>query len=291
MLPIALLDCRTVDMRCTYLGGVRPINTDGILAPDFGGYVIGLVMGIYDRDWYKEDAKQRFRASSSLKARRENKLRSEFERYTSSFTKTKKAAYVGSRSNLTSVLIWLGLGALCFALFSWLSAPKISVAGDRVEVVVPMAQDGHHYIDGVLNGKQIRFLIDTGASYVSIGGNLAAQLGMFSGKPTKFETANGSVIGQLFDNQSIRVGGLATPPLTVGVMPNSPNAALLGQNFLRHVEMVQVDKVLILRGRYAGINSITSMSSSVKMAIFAGLVLLFLAWLSSFVIRGARANR
>ncbi len=246
-------------------------------------------MGIYDRDWYKKEAKQRFQSSSSLKAHRENKIRSKFEQYTNSFPGA-KGNQTGHKSFLTNVLIWLGLGALCFSLFTWTSAPKVSVTSDQIEIAISKAQDGHHYIDGVLKGKQIRFLIDTGATYVSIGGNLAAQLGLLSGKPTKFETANGTVIGQLFENQSIKVSGLTTPPLTIGVMPNSPNAALLGQNFLRHVELLQIDDKLILRGRNDGFASPSPMIARAKVSMYTGLALLLLAWLSSFLLKGSRRH-
>jgi aspartyl protease family protein len=244
-------------------------------------------MGIYDRDWYKDEAKKRFQSSSGLKVHRESKVRSKFEQYTQSFTRG-KGDHTGHNSFLTTALIWLGWGVLSFALFTWISAPKVSIVGNQVEIVISNAQDGHHYIDGVLNGKQIRFLIDTGASYVSIGGDLAAQLGLLSGKPTKFETANGSVIGQLFESQSVRVGGLAIPPLTIGVMPNSPNTAVLGQNFLRHVELLQVDNKLILRGRSAGLASLSPMIARAKTLMYAGLALLLLAWLSSFLFKGSR---
>jgi len=247
-------------------------------------------MGIHDRDWYREDAKQRFQSSPSLKARRENKVRSKFDNYSDSFSQA-KAGQIGQNSLLTNALIWLGLGALCFALFTWISAPKVSVTGNQVEVIIPKAQDGHHYIDGFLNGKQIRFLIDTGASYVSVGGNLAAQMGLLAGKPTKFETANGSVIGQLFENQAIKVSGLAIPPLTIGVMPNSPNTALLGQNFLSHVELLQVDNKLILRGRNTGFATPSPMTARAKSSMYVGLVLLFLAWLSSFAFKGSKRIR
>ena len=246
-------------------------------------------MGIYDRDWYKEDAKQRFQSSPGLKVRRESKVRSKFEQYTNSFSRA-NGNQPEHNPFLTNALIWLGLGALCLSLFIWASTPKVSVTGNQVEVVIPKAQDGHHYVDGVLNGKQLRFLIDTGASYVSIGGNLAAQMGLISGKPTKFETANGSVIGHLFENQSIKVSGLATPPLTVGVMPNSPNTALLGQNFLRHVELLQVDNKLILRGRNAGLAAPPTMNSGAKTSMYAGLALLFAAWLSSFLKKRSRRH-
>lgn len=247
-------------------------------------------MGIYDRDWYKEDAKQRFQSSSGLKAKREKKVRSKLEKYTESFSSTKTHRTV-PKSFITNILIWLGLGALCFSLFTWVSAPKVTMTGNTVEVVIPKAQDGHHYIDGVLNGKSIRFLIDTGASYVSIGGNIATELGLLSGKPTKFQTANGTVIGQLFDEQYLNVSGLAVPALTVGVMPNAPNTALLGQNFLRHVELLQVDNKLVLRGHSIGGRSQNQLSKRAKSAMYGGFFLLFLAWLSSLLFTNHRRVR
>ncbi len=244
-------------------------------------------MGIYDRDWYKEEAKKRYQSSPNLKAQRESKVRSAFERYSNAIPR-ERSTQTGRKAFLTYVLIWLGLGTLCFSLFTWISAPKISATENQVEVVIPRSQDGHHYIEGVLNGRQIRFLIDSGASYVSIGGNLAAQMGLFSGVPTEFKTANGSVIGQLFENQSINVSGLAIPPLTVGVMPNLQNSALLGQNFLRHVELHQVGNKLILRGRNTGLAALSPMNARAKTSMYVGLALLLLAWSSSFLLKGRR---
>lgn len=246
-------------------------------------------MGIDNRDWYKDDARRRFRASSALKAQRESEVRSKLDRFTQALPKGK--AHPGQRGAwFSAILLWLGLGTLGFAFFTWLTAPKVTVAGSRVEVIIPKAPDGHHYIDGVLNGKRLRFLIDTGASYVAIGANLAADAGLLAGKPTRFETANGPVIGQLFEQQSIQIGGLATPPLTVSVMPNAPNAALLGQNFLRHVEMLQVDNKLVLRGRYAG-QPVPPAIASAKTLMYAGLAMLFVAWLASFMFRNGRDSR
>ena len=77
----------------------------------------GIVMGIYDRDWYKEEAKKRFQVSPSLKARRENKIRSAFEQYTNSVPQA-TGNRTGRNSLLTYALVWLGLGALCFSLFT-----------------------------------------------------------------------------------------------------------------------------------------------------------------------------
>jgi hypothetical protein len=71
-------------------------------------------------------------------------------------------------------------------------------------------------------------------------------------------------------------------------MPNSPNTALLGQNFLRHVELVQVDNMLILRDRIAGFAPPSSMNAKAMNAMHSGLALPFLAWLSSFLLKRLR---
>ena len=244
-------------------------------------------MATYDRDRAKENAKRRYQSPPSEKAQRESDVRARFERYTRSFS-TAKSRPTGRKPYLTYTLLWLGVGSLCFALLTWLSAPTISATGTGVEIVIPRAQDGHHYVDGLLNDKPVRFLIDTGASYVSIGRTTATQVGLGAGKSARFETANGPVIGHLFEKLSIQVSGLAIPPLSVAVIPNAPNTALLGQNFLRHVEMVQVGNKLVLRGRSTGSMATSPMHATAKIALYAGLGLLFLGWLASFLFDGPR---
>lgn len=242
-------------------------------------------MGI-DGGHGREDARRRFQSSPGLKELREKKIRASFENYTHSFSK-RNVARSRHGSTLTHLLLWLGLGALCFALVTWAKAPKVVTDGGRIEVVVPVARDGHFYIDGLLNGKKIRFMIDTGATYVSISQDVATQLGLVGGKSTRFETANGSVIGHVFDNQTLNVSDVAMPGLTVGVMHNVRESALLGQNFLRHVEMTQSNDQLVIRGQRAHRQSASSISST-KLSAYAGLLLLCLAWLSSFAFGRSR---
>lgn len=242
-------------------------------------------MGIDDGN-IREEARRRFRSSPALKELREKRIRGSFDNYTRLFSK-KRALSSQPGSTLSSLLLWLGLGALCFALIAWVNSPKVVAEGSRIELVIPVAHDGHFYVDGLLNGKKIRFMVDTGATYVSISQDIATQLGLVGGKPTRFETANGSVIGHVFGNQTLNVSDMAMPGLSIGVMDNVRESALLGQNFLRHVEMTQSNDRLVIRGQKSRQQSPSSVSSA-KLSAYAGLALLFCAWLSSFVFRRSR---
>ena len=72
--------------------------------------------------------------------------------------------------------IWLGLGLLFYIFFLRQEAPPAQVVGaDHIELA--RARDGHFHIDGTIQGEPVRFLIDTGASTVSISQQLAARIG------------------------------------------------------------------------------------------------------------------
>jgi len=226
-------------------------------------------MGIYDRDWYKRTPDERFKQSESEKSRNENARRDAFERFTKGFSRRrsgnryapppqKQQAASGraydvpieqsSTSTTVIVLFWLGLLLLLFSFFTWRSAPKVSGAPNRVELQIPASPDGHHYVDGAINGHRVRFMLDTGASYTSVSESLAHRVGLPPGQVAIFETANGRANGRLVAGQALEIGGLSVPPLTIGVMPGYRDVALLGQNFLRHVELSQSKRNAVIRG-------------------------------------------
>jgi aspartyl protease family protein len=77
--------------------------------------------------------------------------------------------------------IWLGLGLLFYIFFVRQESPPpelISDANGVNGIELKRSQDGHFYIDGKIQGKRVRFLIDTGASIVSIQQSLALHMGL-----------------------------------------------------------------------------------------------------------------
>jgi len=139
--------------------------------------------------------------------------------------------------------IWLGLGLLIYVFFLRQEAPPAQVIGtDQIEL--SRSRDGHFHVDGSIHGTPVRFLIDTGASTVSISQKLANQIGLDCQVVTTFRTANGSVQGCISRTREIEFGPFIIYNANVAILPNLTSDALLGMNALRQVRMEQhVDKL------------------------------------------------
>lgn len=146
--------------------------------------------------------------------------------------------------------VWFGLIAAGFFVADRLTsqAPVTrSLAEGRQEIVIPAARDGHYYLDGAINGVPLTFMIDTGATYVSVGADFARAAGLPKGVPGYFSTANGTVEGEVVKNQNVKADAFRVSVLSVAVTPAQGMVGLLGQNFLRRFEVSQSAGVLRLR--------------------------------------------
>jgi len=134
--------------------------------------------------------------------------------------------------------IWLGLGLLIYVFFLRREAPPPRVLGpDSVEL--QRTRDGHFYIDGQILSQPIRFLIDTGASTVTVSERLARQAGLDCDRVSTFSTANGHVQGCTTQIESLFFGPFEVRDVGVVILPNLGGDALLGMNVLRRVRMEQ----------------------------------------------------
>ena len=134
--------------------------------------------------------------------------------------------------------IWLGLGLLIYVFFLRQEAPPPRLLGpDSVEL--QRTRDGHFYIDGRINAQGLRFLIDTGASTVSISERLARKAGLACDQMATFSTANGHVQGCTTRVAQLEFGPFALRDVGVVILPNLGSEALLGMNVLRRVHMEQ----------------------------------------------------
>lgn len=112
---------------------------------------------------------------------------------------------------------------------------------------------GHYAVDGTINGNRIHFLIDTGATSVSINKATAKRIGLLyrvDGKPTFVETAAGVVPAYRvqFDEVSARH---VTLKRVEGLVLDGdyPRVALLGQSFLNRLDMRRAGQLLELQER------------------------------------------
>src|SRR4051812_9134399 len=86
-------------------------------------------------------------------------------------------------------LAWVGIFAGFFILFAFrgefqnfgqrLKAEALGTpATEGGELRIPMAEDGHFWVEVSVNGKSARFLIDSGASVTTISSDLAGAAGV-----------------------------------------------------------------------------------------------------------------
>lgn len=99
---------------------------------------------------------------------------------------------------------------------------------------------GQYVLPGKANGQRIDFLLDTGASEISIPGALAQELGLKRGRGYPVITANGTVTVFSTRLQSISIGPFSLTDVRAHINPAMDGElALLGMSFLRHFELLQ----------------------------------------------------
>jgi len=156
------------------------------------------------------------------------------------------------KGHLFWIAVWVGLVFAGYLVTERLMAPPPiahSLADGKQKLVIPVSRDGHYYLDGAVNGVPLRFMIDTGASYVSVGAEFARSAGLPEGIPGYFSTANGTVEGRVVRNQTVKSDVFELSGLTIAVMPAYGGEGLLGQNFLRHFDVSQTGGTLRLHMR------------------------------------------
>lgn len=107
---------------------------------------------------------------------------------------------------------------------------------------------GHFVTVGSINGAATRFLVDTGASYVSLSAAEARRLGIDyqKGERGMMSTANGVVPAYRVTLNSVKVGDVAVNQVQASVSEAPMEVTLLGMSFLNRVEMKREGNTLTL---------------------------------------------
>lgn len=136
------------------------------------------------------------------------------------------------------------LGAAPGRVVSNASAPR--------HIVMPMGPGGHFTTMGMINGMVTSFLVDTGATSVSISQIEAEKLGLryLYGKRVVTQTANGVVPAYVIELTSIRIGEIEVRDVEAIVIPGQMNHVLLGNSFLNRFQMRRENDVMTLELRY-----------------------------------------
>lgn len=119
------------------------------------------------------------------------------------------------------------------------------------ELVLTAGPGGHFIAPGRINGRSVRFMVDTGATYLALGRDEAARLGIdLSGaRKGHSQTANGAVAVDLVTLNSVRVGDIELANVGAVVVPAPMPFILLGNSFLSRLQMRRENDVMRLELR------------------------------------------
>ena len=115
---------------------------------------------------------------------------------------------------------------------------------------IPLDQNGHFMTDGMLNGQLVSFLVDTGASVVTLNQADANRLNINYrkyGVRTEVLTANGKSFAWSVPNNKLQIGNITVENIDVQVAQGDLSSSLLGMNFLNHVNLSRKGGALELR--------------------------------------------
>ncbi len=118
--------------------------------------------------------------------------------------------------------------------------------GERV-VVLDANRQGHYVGTLQLNGQDVEFLLDTGATAVAVSTEVAERTGMTKGVPYQSSTANGVVTVHRSRIAELRLGSIVLHDLEASIVPNLAGAEiLLGMSALNHLEFSKQQQQLRL---------------------------------------------
>jgi aspartyl protease family protein len=120
------------------------------------------------------------------------------------------------------------------------AAPKTTAGNGLASRTLTRDFDGHFYVNAQVNGAQVRFMVDTGASIVALTPADAQRAGI--ARPSERTTARGA--GGTIEVMPVMIDRIAIGPLEArdvrGAVVEEVGVSLLGQSFLEEVGSVEI---------------------------------------------------
>ena len=152
-------------------------------------------------------------------------------------------------------LAWVAIFAALFAIFSFRfefigiwervkadisGAGGQSISSEAIEL--RRQDDGHYWLMVDINGKPVRFMVDSGATMTAINATTAIETGVEAdGYPIILSTANGRVAAKRAIVRSLTVGPHRIENHPVVVSERFGDVNLLGMNFLNSMQRWRVE--------------------------------------------------
>ena len=115
------------------------------------------------------------------------------------------------------------------------------------EVVLEKNRYDHYVFTGTVNGEDVDFLVDTGATQVVFTEAQARRLGLEKGQRYRVNTANGESWAYSTHIDRLTIGPIVLDDVPAAIAPNLASEALLGMSALSGLEWSQSGDQLTIR--------------------------------------------
>jgi len=201
-------------------------------------------MGIEDRDWYRDAQRER------EKQRQIDNTRARFSMFSRKHLGEKPIP--PTKTGLIPMMIfWCVVMGLLYLLMTHYLKPRQAQVLANGDLVIQRSPDGHFYTTGHINGQEVKFMVDTGATLVSVSEAFARKAMIQGGVPTTFNTANGTQPGRVVEGVAVAIGPVSVTNVKVGVglRLEDDDEALLGQSFLSKFDITMSKNQMVLQAR------------------------------------------
>ncbi|MEE9451537.1 MAG: TIGR02281 family clan AA aspartic protease [Gammaproteobacteria bacterium] len=154
------------------------------------------------------------------------------------------------------IIAWvLAIGLLLTFFNYWLSQERNPnqnlqvdyTAGGQAQVVLQANRQHHYVFTGKINGVSVDFILDTGATNVSIPENIANDLKLPPGHPQNAVTANGTITVYTTRIDTLEIGPITLNNIKAHINPAMrSDQVLLGMSALQALDFSQSDGTLTL---------------------------------------------
>ena len=127
------------------------------------------------------------------------------------------------------------------------SDPTSNIHSESIEVPLKRNRQGHYMLIGQINGEDVEFLLDTGATDVVVPESTARKLGLPYGIRGRAMTANGPVTIYQTRINELHLGKIRLTNIDASISPNMEGAILLGMSALGQIEFSQQADILTLK--------------------------------------------
>lgn len=108
-------------------------------------------------------------------------------------------------------------------------------------------RSGHYLAPGLINGVEVTFIVDTGATRVAVPVHLAEAAGLVKGVRGQSMTASGVADTWLTEVDRLRLGPFEMTSVPGVIIPSMPgDQVLLGMSFLKYLSLMQEGESLTI---------------------------------------------